>query len=664
MATTAHELNTLDPASPRYADNDSLVEKVDALRLALCNAADDSHRSNLGQFLTPAPVARFMASLFEPRGATSLRLLDAGAGIGTLSAAWVAAVCAWEQPPRDITVTAFEIDAALLEHLQDTLRQCARACEQAGIRFTTEVRQQDFIAAGTQMVRDGLFALGHERFDYAILNPPYHKIRSDSEARRLLHGVGVETSNLYTAFLSLAAQLLNPGGELVAITPRSFCNGPYFRPFRQRFLQAMSPRRFHTFDSRDQAFRDDSILQETLITYAVKDTQSPPVVLISSSTSPDDQNMRIRETTYDQVVHPNDPDAVIHLVLDGIDQRVGERMKQCRTSLSTLGLTVSTGRVVDFRARDYLRATADARTVPLIYPEHCGDGYVSWPKERSRKPQAIAIAIDTEELLIPEGIYVVVKRFSSKEERRRIVAAIYDPARLPTPRVGFENHLNYYHCHGQGLPANLAKGLAAFLNSSVVDAYFRQFSGHTQVNAADLRKLRYPSREILEAMGSRIGDAMPTQDELDQILDEEVFQVADDAGVLDPIQAKRRIAEALEVLKSLGLPREQQNERSALTLLALLNLQADMGWSEASNPLCGIIPMMEFFRDRYGKIYAPNTRETVRRFTIHQFMEAGLVIVNPDNPARPVNSPDTVYQIEPDALALLRRYGSEEWDSI
>lgn len=139
--------------------------------------------------------------------------------------------------------------------------------------------------------------------------------------------------------------------------------------------------------------------------------------------------------------------------------------------------------------------------------------------------------------------------------------------------------------------------------------------------------------------------------------------MADDADVLDPIHAKRRIDEALEVLKSLGLPREQQNERSSHTVLALLNLQAEVDWSEASNPLCGITPMMEFFRDHYGKVYAPNTRETVRRFTIHQFMEAGLVIANPDKPARPVNSPDTVYQIEPDALALLRRYGSEKWDS-
>jgi adenine-specific DNA-methyltransferase len=127
MATTAHEISRRSLANLRGHDNDGLVNRVDALRLALGNSADDKHRSNLGQFLTPAPIAHFMASLFEPRGATSLRLLDAGAGIGTLSAAWVAAVCAWEQPPCDITVTAFEIDAALLEYLQG----CApamRAC--------------------------------------------------------------------------------------------------------------------------------------------------------------------------------------------------------------------------------------------------------------------------------------------------------------------------------------------------------------------------------------------------------------------------------------------------------------------------------------------------------------------------------------------------------
>jgi hypothetical protein len=125
---------------------------------------------------------------------------------------------------------------------------------------------------------------------------------------------------------------------------------------------------------------------------------------------------------------------------------------------------------------------------------------------------------------------------------------------------------------------------------------------------------------------------------------------------------RKRIAEALEILKTLGLPAAQQNERSALTLLALLALKADTPWSEASEPLRGITPMMEFFADYYEKRYKPNTRETVRRQTVHQFLEAGLIVANPDKPDRPVNSPKAVYRVETSALKLLRSYGTSKWE--
>lgn len=185
---------------------------------------------------------------------------------------------------------------------------------------------------------------------------------------------------------------------------------------------------------------------------------------------------------------------------------------------------------------------------------------------------ALTLAPYTEDQFVPSGFYVLTKRFTAKEERRRIVAAVFDPARVDAPRVGFENHINYFHQNGKGLPENLAKGLAAFLNSSLVDEFFRQFNGHTQVNATDLRNMRYPSRTQLEALGARVGELFPEQDELDAQIDKEVVNMPGDSDESNPVQAKKRIDEALAVLRDLGLPRAQLNERSALTLLALLDL--------------------------------------------------------------------------------------------
>jgi adenine-specific DNA-methyltransferase len=159
--------------------------------------------------------------------------------------------------------------------------------------------------------------------------------------------------------------------------------------------------------------------------------------------------------------------------------------------------------------------------MPLVYPSHFQDGFVSWPLESGKKPNAIMLSEQTEGLMVAAGCYVLTKRFSAKEERRRVVAAIYDPHRIEAPLVGFENHLNYFHARGKGLSRTLAKGLALYLNSSLFDHYFRLFSGHTQVNATDLKKMHYPSHEQLMRLGAHIKDRMPDQDAIDIILERE-----------------------------------------------------------------------------------------------------------------------------------------------
>lgn len=464
-----------------------------------------------------------MAEMFEARK-TVLRVLDPGAGIGSLSAAFVAAMCRRPRRPEVIVLTAYEIDPKLIGHLRATLDLCRAATGEAAIRFEARIIAQDFLEAGASTLAGDLFtARADERFDCAILNPPYRKIGTESRERRLLRQIGIETSNLYAGFLAVTAHLLAPGGEMVAITPRSFCNGPYFEPFRRFFLRTMRFRRIHVFDARDRAFADDQVLQENVVFRAERTTEAAGGVLVSSSPGPDDLDVRARTIPYDDLVRPGDRHAFIHIVPDRDGDPVRQQMGKLKASLADLGLAVSTGRVVDFRAKELLRARPGRNTVPLIYPCHLQRGFVEWPDGGTRKPNALALGPRADNLLIPTGHYVLVKRFSAKEEPRRVVAAVYDPARVPTNRVAFENHLNYYHFRGAGLPAVVAKGLAAFLNSTLVDSYFRQFSGHTQVNAMDLRSLRYPAWNQLVALGRRIGKRFPDQEELDRLVEEVVL---------------------------------------------------------------------------------------------------------------------------------------------
>lgn len=170
--------------------------------------------------------------------------------------------------------------------------------------------------------------------------------------------------------------------------------------------------------------------------------------------------------------------------------------------MTDLGVSVSTGPVVDFRLKPYLRDMPMGDDVPLLYPKHF-NGKTEWPKADLKKPNAIQCCEDTMKWLYPNGYYVVVRRLSSKEEKQRIVANIVDPNLFPGKSfLGFENHFNVFHCSKSGMPEDLAYGLALYLNSPFIDQVFRRFNGHTQVNATDLRSLPYPSRTTLIEIGS------------------------------------------------------------------------------------------------------------------------------------------------------------------
>jgi|DewCreStandDraft_4_1066084.scaffolds.fasta_scaffold04151_7 adenine-specific DNA-methyltransferase len=496
-----------------------LLNELESRRRQVSGRLDPVSKAELGQFLTPAPVAQFMTGMFAPQG-RDISILDAGAGVGSLTAALIARFVGGPRTATRIRATLYEIDSALAQALERTMADCAELCATCGVMFEYEVLREDFLGAAAAALTLPLAGTSRTDFDCVILNPPYRKINGESETRRILTAAGIEANNLYSAFLAMAARLLKQGGELVAITPRSFCNGPYFKAFRRDFFSRMTLDRLHVYESRSHAFRDDEVLQENLIFHAVRTQKRPDAVVISSSLGPLDPSPRMWRVSYADVIHPRDPEMVVHVIADEAGRKAADVADQLSCSLHDLGLSVSTGRVVDFRARPYLRVNPDARSVPLIYPFNLENGYVVWPKPHPKKSTAIKSESATADLLIPSEVYIVVKRFSAKEERRRIVAALYDPDLIRCPAVGFENHLNYYHAEGRGLPRPLARGLTAFLNSTLADTYFRNLSGHTQVNAQDLRRLKYPSREQLLLIADRVGDDLADQIIVDRAVEE------------------------------------------------------------------------------------------------------------------------------------------------
>jgi len=506
---------------------DAILRVVDTYRLNASQQSEERQKVELGQFFTPMPIARLMASMLACNESV-VTLCDPCAGVGSLFAACVAELCLRPNPPREIHVTAYEIDGVLVTHLQNTLELCKEICSSVGVTFTGEVGHTDFIESAVAYITNDLFMPTQLRpINCIILNPPYRKLQTGSAIWKLLRRGDIKTTNLYTGFLSLCMKLLKVNGEMVAITPRSFCSGSYFKPFREAFLDTMALQRLHLFESRDHAFREDDVLQETMIFSVVKSSATPDTVLVSSTADPHDMYVLARDVPYHEVVAPSDPQSCIRIVSDESGQQIARRMAMLEADLASLDISVSTGRVVDFRAEAFLRFLPEEGMVPLIYPTHLASGTVVWPKLEAKKACALVDTEQTRALLVPNEYYVLVRRFSAKEEKRRVVAVLYEPQDLPNVYVGFENHLNYFHHNAHGLDPLLAKGLTAFLNSTLVDLYIRSFNGHTQVNATDLRNMRYPRREQLEQIGARLLDQVATQDVIDASIEEILFPTKD-----------------------------------------------------------------------------------------------------------------------------------------
>jgi adenine-specific DNA-methyltransferase len=447
-------------------------------------ATDHGHKKAWGQFFTPPRIAAFMASLFRAPARDEVCVLDPGAGTGVLGLAVAERLIAAHG--RRVHLTAVEEEPGALRALRKTAAFARRRL--GPDRLTIEIVAGDFLASD---------AVGAD-FDYAIANPPYFKMSP-------AHDRGGTAPNAYARFMEVAAGMLRANGELCFIVPRSFAAGHYFRGFRQRFHRRMRLDRVHVFTSRSDAFRGDGVLQENVIVLYRRSRAATPTIRVSASAGEHDLGAcRGRSFPRARVLDPAAPGAVLFLPTTAADLHVMDTFAGWRDSLQSYGLSVSTGPVVPFRAEAHLRTTPSSATVPLLWLQHVRPGRVLWPLAESfRKPEHITTAAPAK-LLVPNRTYVLLRRFSAKEDQRRLVAAPYLRDALPGSVLGLENHLNFIHSNDGELAPRLAVALAALLNSSLFDAYFRLSNGNTQVSATELRALPLPPPRRLAALGRRL----------------------------------------------------------------------------------------------------------------------------------------------------------------
>ena len=667
--------------APTISSDLSPIEVCQILAEWYVVKSDETRRHDAGQFFTPPIVARYMANLAGILH-DHTRILDPGAGIGILACA----ICesARIQKVPNLSIVAYESDPVLNALCSFTLNYARELLKEHGIELSFELHRQDFIEAmAEQISQTSLWSGGlqpQQPFDLVILNPPYFKVNQKDARARLVKDIAYGRTNVYTIFMSLAASSLRVGGHFVSITPRSFASGTYFQHFRRQFFSMITPELIHIFDSRRSAFEDANVLQENVILAGVRkgavSVDAPFVTLSRSQGIQDLVHPLIQQVQRRLIFDEKQKDPVLHLPTSDIDTHLLQAFRRWPNRLATYGLEISTGPVVPFRSLDMLTSSEEVKqgtAVPLLWLQHVRRMDITWPLEHFDKPQGV-LREAGQKLLIKNTTKVILRRFSAKEEPRRITAAVLSDDIFSTELIALENHLNYLYRPGGALSDEEAIGIAAFLNSILVDRYFRITNGNTQVNATELRKLPLPPLEQLALIGQRVINLQIEQDfdAIEGILMEELGKDLIVGSEEDDLQlpilkdsriSMGKIQEAQRILRDLGLPPAQQNEISALTLLALCNLTETAPWENISTQPITIHNMMAFMKQHYGRIYAENTREVVRRQVIHQFEQARLVDRNPDDPARPTNSPDFCYGLTKDVFEALVQFGTRDWES-
>ena len=453
------------------------LKELDTRRIRRISSVADTHKMKFAQYLTPVEIASFMAQTtmrcFQP--ADTVDVLDPGAGTGILSCSLVNELVKQGNPA--INLDAFEIDTSIMGELKQSYKALKTACN-----INYQIYDKNFIS---DMCPELAWGMG-KQYDIIIMNPPYKKINSNTIYKNVLNDIGIDTVNTYSAFIAIGIKMLKENGILTAIVPRSFCNGLYFLPFRKMLYDNTAIKHLHIFESRKDNFKEENVLQENIIIVLQKTTCKIDNVTITYSKEKIFTEYQERHFPYNSIIDTNDQH--YYISIPNYEQK-NENMPLKYTN-KELGFEISTGPIVDFRMKEKLQFNTNG--VPLLYAVHIRNQNITWPLV-SKKPNAIRLDdAEKEKICFKKGYYVLLKRFSSKEEKHRIQATLLSPDDLPAEYFTVENHLNIIHHNKSGLDKDLAISLVNYLNSDYCDSVFRMFSGHTQVNATDLRNMKYP----------------------------------------------------------------------------------------------------------------------------------------------------------------------------
>jgi adenine-specific DNA-methyltransferase len=463
---------------------------------------NQEHKKKLGQFFTPLLLSKFIAT-FSTIDKTTLKILDPGCGTCILSCSLIENLSA-SKKLKTVELTTYEIDPALNIYTAAALSYLNDWLSQKKISLKIGHRSVDFINENSSAID----STSKEKFDIIISNPPYFKISKEDARKKLFNSLSSGQLNMYAVFAAISANMLKQNGELIFIIPRSFASGEYFKTFRRIFFSKVQVEKIHLFGSRKDTFNEDKVLQENLIIKArkVKKISIRRKIVVSQSHAlVDIEKSREKFFPYTELINIKSKEMFLHLPNSEEQEKVMRLLKTQKHTLHDLGYKVSTGPIVYFRKTEFLQKEKKNNSVPLYWLDNIKKSFISHPMNGKSKEQFFANTDKSQSVLITNSNMVLVRRFSSKDDSSRIIAAAHLKMNfLEYKKIGIENKLNYIVKPDSELSAIEAVGISSILNSRIYDEYFKTFNGNTQVSASELKRMPFPAKNIIESIGKKV----------------------------------------------------------------------------------------------------------------------------------------------------------------
>lgn len=428
-------------------------------------------RKNKGQFFTTESVAHFMASKASFK-ADQISILDPGAGNGLLAAS-VVKYCVENSLCRSFLITYVESDPDVLSTLKKTADLIQDYVQKNDGTICIEILSNNYILEENK-----------KKYDIVICNPPYKKIRKDSEEASFMKAYVHGQPNLYGLFMCKAINSLKNGGHYVFITPRSWTSGTYYEKVRTYLFENLNLTDIFLFENRENVFGKENVLQETMITCGIKSTRQEQYINIYTSEETDTSLIQM-EVPADLIKNVSDQHYLL-LPTTEKDLEVVAKMNAIEDTFESLGYCFKTGPVVEFRNKNLLSRTKKRGLLPMYRSANIINGKFVFPAKVD-KPQYVQCNVPS--LLIENENTVLLRRLSAKEEKRRLQSCIYY-REGDNAYISIENHVNYLtHTDGTPLSAEEVEWIHDVLMSDDYDNYFRIINGSTQVNANEINKL-------------------------------------------------------------------------------------------------------------------------------------------------------------------------------